>query len=151
MQPMQVLHCVRKGFAITTTARAELMRGCVGLDLVEERWVPRWALEATISLENVGYGPQQIRALFAQGRDRVMAELTELARAGSLARPVEPRHAYERTVIDQPTALALTAALADHQADCPLCRTQKQCLNAGLLQEAMDALFPEERRRQRRS
>jgi len=74
-----------------------------------------------------------------------------LAHSGKLARPVEPRHAYERTSIDQATALALTGALADHRVSCDLCLQQKQCLDADLLQEEMDALFPEDRRRQRRS
>jgi hypothetical protein len=151
MQPMQVLQCVRKGFAVASPALIEVMRGCVDLDVIEESWVPRWALEAAISLENLDYGPQQIRGLFAQGRARVMAELTTLAQSGKIPRPVEPRHAYERTTIDQATGLALTGALADHRTSCDLCLRQDQCLDADLLQEEMDALFPEDRRRQRRS
>jgi hypothetical protein len=151
MLPMQVLQCVRKGFALASSAHVELVRGCVDLDVVEESWVPRWALEAAISLENLGYGPQQIRNLFAQGRERVMAELTTLAQSGKLARPSEPRHAYERTPIDQPTAVALTTALAEHRASCGICREEQQCLDADLLRDEMDALFPEERRRQPRS
>lgn len=150
MLPMQVLQCVRKGFALTSPARIELMRGCVDLDVIEESWVPRWAVEASVSLENLGYGPQQISELFAQGRQRVMAELTALAQTGKIARPVEPRQPYEQTSIDQPTALALTAALADHRVSCPICLAQQQCLDADLLQEEMEALFPQDRRRQRR-
>jgi hypothetical protein len=151
MQPMQVLQCVRRGLAVTSSARIEVMRGCVDLDVVDENWVPRWALQAAISLEKQGYGPQQVSALFAQGRGRVMAELLGLAKAGKLARPVEPRHAYERTEVDQATALALTTALVDHRALCGLCREEQQCLDRDLLQEELNALFPEDRRRQRRS
>jgi hypothetical protein len=151
MQPMQVLHCVRKGFALASPARIDVMRACVDLDVVEESWVPRWALEATISLENLGYGPQQLRALFAQGRARVMGELMALAQEGRLPRPLEPRQAYEQTPIDEPTAQALTAALAEHRTSCVICLAQRQCLDGDLLREEMEALFPQERRRQRRS
>jgi hypothetical protein len=150
MLPMQVLQCVRKGFALTSPARVEVMRGCVDLDVIEESWVPRWAVEASVSLESLGYGPQQVSALFAQGRARVMAELTALAQAGTIPRPLEPRHAYEQTSIDQPTALALTAALADHRASCSICLAQHQCLDSDLLEEEMEALFPQDRRRHRR-
>ena len=150
MLPMQVLQCVRRGFALASPARVEIMRGCVDLDVIEGSWVPRWAVEASVSLEGLGYGPQQIAALFAQGRKRVMVELTTLAQAGRIPRPTEPRHPYEQTSIDQPTALALTAALADHRASCSICLEQKQCLDSDLLEEEMEALFPQERRRHRR-
>src|SRR4051812_45491795 len=86
MQPMEVLQCVRKGYALAPAERVAVMRGCVDIDVVDERWVPRWAVEAAVSLENVGYGSEQIHGLFLQGRERVLAELTALTQSGRLSR-----------------------------------------------------------------
>jgi hypothetical protein len=151
MQPMQILHFVRQGYALTSAERVSLVRGCVDLDVVNEHWVPRWALDAAASFEHVNYGPQQIRGLFAQGKARVLAELTALTQAGKLPRPVEPRHTYDRAPIDEPTHEALDGALLEHRRGCPLCEAQRQCMDADLLEEEMQLLFPEDRRKQPRS
>jgi hypothetical protein len=151
MQPMRILQCVRKGYAIASTERVALVRGCVDLEVLNEHWVPRWALDAASSLEHVGYGPQQIAGLFTQGKTRVLAELTALAQAGKLARAVEPRHTYERSAIDEPTHQALNDALFEHRQGCAVCKAQRQCMDADLLEEEMQLLFPPDRRKQPRS
>ena len=151
MQPMEVLQCVRNGYAVASPERVALLRGCLDLDVLNDRWIPRWALEATNSLEQVGYGPQQIRGLFAQGRARVFAELTALAQAGKLARPVQPRQTYDRDPIDEPTQKALSGALTEHRQGCALCQSQRQCMDADLLEDELRLLFPPDRRKQPRS
>jgi hypothetical protein len=151
MPPMQVLQCVRRGFALATPRTVELVRGCVDIDVVDDHWVPRWALDAATSLENLGYSPGQINGLFVEGRERVLAELTTLAQAGLLPRPVQPRKTWGRDAIDQPTEAALKAALANHRGSCVLCLERLRCLDGSLLEEEMQALFPEDRRKQPRS
>jgi hypothetical protein len=151
MQPMDVLHCVRKGFALASPAQVELLRGCVDLDVIHERWVPRWALEAVTTFFGVGYGQEQIKTLFGEGRERVLAELTSLAQSGALLRAVRPRNPYQRSAIDDATHGALTEALEGHRQSCALCTEGQQCLDADLLQEEMQALFPVDRRKQPRA
>jgi len=151
MHPMDVLQCVRKGFALASPAQVELLRGCVDIDVIHERWVPRWALEAATTLVGVGYGLEQIRLLFGEGRERVLAELTSLAQSGALRRAVRPRRPYERAAIDDPTHGALGEALFGHRQTCALCTEGRQCLDADLLEEEMQALFPVDRRKQPRA
>lgn len=151
MQPMDVLQCVRKGFALASPAQVELLRGCLDIDVIHERWVPRWALEAATTLVGVGYGPQQIRTLFAEGRERVLGELTSLTHSGALLRAVRPRKPYARSAIDDATYAALSEALENHRQGCVLCAEGRQCLDADVLDEEMQALFPADRRKQPRA
>lgn len=151
MQPMDVLHCVRKGFVLASPAQVELLRGCVDIDVIYERWVPRWALEAATTLVGVGYGQQQIRTLFGEGRERVLAELTSLTQSGALLRAVRPRNPYQRAAIDDATHAALSEALEGHRQSCALCAGKEQCLDADLLEEEMQAQFPVDRRKQPRA
>jgi hypothetical protein len=151
MQPMDVLHCVRKGLVLASPEQVELLRGCVDLDVVGDRWVPRWALEALTTLFGVGYGAEQIRGLFGEGRERVLGELTALAQSGALLRAVRPRRPYQRAAIDDATHAALSKALESHRENCALCKERQQCLDADLLEEEMQALFPVDRRKQPRA
>jgi hypothetical protein len=147
---MQVLQCVRRGFALASPETVELVRGCVDLDVVDGHWVPRWALDAATSLENLGYSHGQINGLFLEGRGRVLTELSTLTQAGLLPRPIEPRKIWGRAAIDEPTEAALKGAIANHRADCVLCLEGMRCLDGSLLEEEMQAMFPEDRRKQPR-
>ncbi|HEY2031467.1 MAG TPA: hypothetical protein VGH20_19885 [Myxococcales bacterium] len=148
---MDVLHCIRKGFALASPAQVELLRGCVDIDVIHESWVPRWALEAAMMLVGAGYGEQQIRTLFGEGRERVLAELNSRAQSGALLRAVRPRNPYQRAAIDDATHAALSEAQDGHRRSCALCAEGQQCLDADLLQEEMQAQFPVDRRKQPRA
>lgn len=147
MQPRQMLHLVRSGYALATPLDLELLSACPELRVLEERWVPRWALEAKSSLEGAGYTPDQVRQLFAQGSERVQGELHELVKQGKRTRVVEPRLPYAPQVIDLPTELALNRTLRRHTALCNACSADQPCPEGDELREELELLFPRDRRR----
>lgn len=147
MQSRQIVHLVRSGYALATPDDLDVVGACPGLRLLEERWVPRWTLEAWASLEQAGYSAEQARALFAEGQERVQAELSSLVRQGKRARVVEPRLPYAPQVIDLPTELALNRTLRHHAAGCDACAAGLACAEGDELRDELELLFPPDRRR----
>jgi len=151
LQPMEVLHAVRKGYALATPTQLALVRYCRDFLVLSGGWVPRWALEALTLLEEAGCSGGRVRALFALGHDGVRAELAALVKSGKLAHSLEARQPYQRLRIDLPTEMALTAALQQHRKLCPRCAQRRHCPEEDELHDELDLIFPLERRQLRRA
>jgi hypothetical protein len=151
MSEMQILRLVRNGYALATTDQVEVIMSCPDLEVVEGKWVPRWALEAEASLEACGLKGEQLRKIFSQGQDCVVGELKAMVRAGKQARLVEPRKRYERSNMDLLTEAALTGALWHHRETCTSCKSREPCLESEELQDELDLLFPADRRKAKRT
>ena len=151
MQTRQLVHLVRSGYALATPQDLEVMKRCPKLDILEEGWVPRWALEAKASLEGAGCPPEQLREIFSSGHDQIFAALAALVSEGKRARVIEPRIPYARQVIDRPTEVALLRALRHHTASCAACDASAPCLDADELRKELELLFPPDRRRNSRT
>ena len=150
MQPRQIVELVRKGFAVATAERAQLMRSCLDVEVVDDTWVPRWALEAESALEAAGYGADRIADLFAAGRGAVIAELQALVRTGRRTRVLEPRPAFAPLSFDRSTKSMLFSSLQEHRAACVTCRPGP-CEEARELLDEIELLFPHDRRTHPRS
>ncbi len=144
---MDVLHLVRKGYALATPSQAEMVRPCRDVVMIEGAWMPRWALEAEAALEWAGYEPHRIREIFARGHDAVLSELALLMKDGKRARVLEPRTRWPQVDIDRPTETALRTALQQHRTACSLCAAGESCLDAEQISEELESLFPAERRK----
>jgi hypothetical protein len=151
MSAMQILRLVRNGYALATSDQVEVIICCPDLQVVEGKWVPRWALEAEVALEDCGLKAEQLRKIFGQGKDCVAGELKAMVRAGKRARLVEPRRPYERSRIDLLTEAALTGALWHHREICALCKSREPCGESEALRDELNLLFPPERRKAKRS
>ena len=147
MQPKDVLHAVRKGYALATPRQVEMVKPCRDVVTIARAWVPRWALEAEAALERAGYEQQRIRQIFARGHDAVLSEVALLVRDGKRARVFEPRRRGSRLEIDRRTDAALRVALRQHQAACPLCAAGERCVEADEINDQLELLFPPERRK----
>lgn len=151
MQPKDVLHAVRKGYALATPRQVEMVKPCRDVEMIERAWVPRWALEAEAALERAGYEAARIREIFAQGHEAVLSELTLLVREGKRPRLVESRRRGSLLGIDRRTETALRVALRQHRAACSHCAAGEPCLEAGEINDQLELLFPPERRKKSRS
>jgi len=150
MQPMEVLGLVRQGFAVATREQAQLVRSCLEVDVVEDEWVPRWALEAETALAAAGYPPGRLTALFANGRGAVLAELGSLVKSGRRRRVLEPRGRWSPFAFDRRTQARLAGALEQHRAACDACAGAGTCFQAEQLADEIELLFPAERRKRPR-
>src|ERR1700682_1510739 len=151
MQAMQMLRLVREGYCLATPEQVEVVVSCPNLQIVDGKWVPRWALEAKASLEDCDFTVEQLRKIFGHVRDRVVAEVKAMVRAGKRARVVEPRKRYQRSRIDVLTEAALTGALWQHRESCTSCKSREPCLESEELEEELDLPSPPERRKANRS
>jgi hypothetical protein len=146
MHPTEILHLVRKGYALATPAQVAVVMNCPDLG-IEGEWVPRWALEAKASLKKCGRTPEQLRRIFGQGKDGVVAELEETVRVGKRAHTWESRNRYEPSSFDALTQAALTGAVSQHREGCAWCDLPEPCSAMVELQEQLDQLFPKNRRK----
>jgi hypothetical protein len=150
MHPTEILHLVRKGYALATPAQVAVVRNCPDLE-IEGEWVPRWALEAKASLQGCGCTPEQLRTIFGQGKDRVVAEVEAAVRAGKRAHSRKSRNRYEPSSFDVLTEAALTGALGQHRESCAPCNRREPCSAREELQQELDQLFPADRRKANRT
>lgn len=148
---LYIVDAVRRGLALATPELAEIISECPDAGNEQWPWFPRWILETAAALAEAGYPPDQIRSLFAGGRDRVLAELAELVRAGKRTAVLSSRNPYERSPIDRLTERAMRDSLLAHSAKCPRCQRGQGCFPAAQLVEELALLFPEERRGQPRT
>ncbi len=151
LQPMEVLHAVRRGYALATPVQLALIRSCRDFEVLSGGWVPRWALEALTLLEEAGCPDGRVRGLFALGHDAVHAELSALVKSGKLSHSLASRQPYQRLRIDLPTEMALTAALQQHRKHCPRCALRRRCPRGGRAARRTRPALPLERRQLRHS
>src|SRR5579859_4980422 len=146
MEPMEVLKLVRLGYACATPDQIALVSRCPEAAVIDEVWVPRWALEAQHAFEAAGYSRWRIGLVFAEGHDAVLAELGSLVSAGLRRRILEPRLPWSPLPFDRPTQEALSRALQTHRSVCSRCAADLRCPEAQKIREELDLLFPMERR-----
>ena len=145
------LEAVRRGLVLATPEQAALVCDCPDAECSNGPWYPRWTLETAAALAAAGYSPSRIHELFSSGRARVLAELTDLVRAGRRSSVLSSRNPYERNPIDQLTERAMRDSLLAHSARCQRCQRGQGCFPAAQLVEELAVLFPEERRGSPRS
>ena len=150
MPGSKILHLVRKGYALATPEQVDVVAGCPEVR-AEGKWVPRWALEAEASLEDCGITPDELRRIFGLGKDSVVAELEAMVLSGKRANVLESRDRYRPARIDLLTDAALTGALWQHREACAACKNNEPCSSGADLQDELEQLFPNERRKIQRA
>jgi hypothetical protein len=154
VQPIEILQAVRRGYVIAASSIVELARKCPDFDLLQNRWVPRWALVSSNALIDAGLMPDKVQALFARGQAAVQSELNELIRLGTLShsQAAATRRPYERLSLDAPTEMALTGALQTHRSSCDGCKqSSTPCELGSELADVLQLLFPRDRRQKLRT
>ena len=150
MQPLEVLYLVRQGYAAASTAQAGIVAALPEVAVIAGNWVPRWALEVEVALEEAGLSPEERRVVYGQGREAVIGFLEGLVKAGKRRQVLEERNRFARPPFDLRTEAALVSALWQHRSACRACRALRPCLAAARLEEEIDELFPRDRRKRLR-
>ncbi|TMA24561.1 MAG: hypothetical protein E6J78_20175 [Deltaproteobacteria bacterium] len=146
-----VLRLVRNGYAVANPSQLDPLRDCPDLDIVDEKWVPRWALEAEAAFQESCYTRAQQRAVFSRGQAAVLEELSALVHEGKRPYVFKSRDPWQRHRIDASTETAIRAALQQHRQSCLLCQREQSCAEAAGLQQEMQQLFPRDRRKSKRA
>jgi hypothetical protein len=154
VQPIEILQAVRRGYVIAAPSIVALLRECPDFDLLQNRWVPRWALVSANAMIAARLMPEEVQALFARGQATVQSELNELIRLGRLShsQAAATRRPYERLSLDEPTEMALNGALQIHRSSCDGCQqSNTPCELGSELTDVQQLLFPPDRRQKLRT